>query len=163
MATYFGIRKIAPHRKLPATKFPPMKIPPMNILPYESSPLWKLPPRNLLPRKLSPMKSLPMKTPPHLQIIQMKVKTKIQNFLPWRKLCNTTFLSKWPRSSLIHRCFHRKFWAQILSLQNEKNPKIKRKRKSAKSILLASCTSQEELKLDSQLNSQLSLHITLWI
>ena len=91
-----SIRKISPkkitpqkiaHEKIP----PPRKLPPVKILPYDSSTLWKLPPRKLPP---PPWKLRPLKSPPHLQIMQMKEKTKLQNFLPWTKLCNTTSLSK---------------------------------------------------------------------
>ena len=64
--------------------FPPLKAPncenyPPEICPQENCPLGKLP---------------PMKSPPHLKIIQMKEKTILQKFLPWRKLCNTISLSK---------------------------------------------------------------------
>ena len=87
--------------KFPPRKFPPRKLPPMKISPYEYVPLWKLPPVKITPLPTEKIASCenfplgklpPMKSPPHLQIIQMKKKTKLQIFLPWRKLCNTISL-----------------------------------------------------------------------
>ena len=83
----------------------------------------------------------------------MKEKAKLQIFLPWIKFfacaIQHTVFTEWKKS---------KNWT---------------KAQIAKWHLLASCTSQGELKLGSQiikfgkyvklLNSQLSMHITLWI
>ena len=83
-------RKLPPRKlpptKLPTRKLPPMKIPPMNIPPYDSSPLWKLLPEIYSWENWPLWKLPPLKSPPHLQIIQMKEKTKLQSFLSWRKL-----------------------------------------------------------------------------
>ena len=62
--------------------------PPIKLPPLKASRLLKFPPPPPL-GKLSPMKS-----PRHLHIIQMKEKTKLQNFLPSIKLRNTLSLSK---------------------------------------------------------------------
>ena len=93
------------------------------------------PPCENYPQKFSPEKIAPYEIPPHLQIIQMKVKSKKQNFLPRRKLCNTTSLSKLTKVP---------FYTDDLTentglryLQNQKNPKIKRKRKLPNGIYLA--------------------------
>ena len=70
-----------------------------NPSPYERSPLWKLPPE-ICPRenwpleKLPPGKIIPNEIPSPLINHTNERKTKLQNFLPWRKLRNTTPLSK---------------------------------------------------------------------
>ena len=83
---------------------------PMNISPYESLPLWKLPSRIFPPRKSPCGKSTPNEISSLLINHTNERKNKIKNFLPWRKLCNATSSSKQPRSSLIHRWSHRKYW-----------------------------------------------------
>ena len=135
----------------------------MNIPPYESSPLWKLPPsppsescpqenspyENPIPLgKLPPMKS-PMKAVQHSIFIKTtKVLFDTQK-ISQKILGLDTFFTEW------------------------KNSKSPRKAKIAKLHLLASCTSQGELKLGKTktikfgkyvklLNSQWSLYITFW-
>ena len=83
-------------------------------------------------------------------------KNKVSNFFALKKVVQYNILT---------------YWAYILSLQNDKKSRNRTKAKIAKWNLLASCTSQGELKLGSQiikfckyvklLNSQLSMHITL--
>ena len=95
-----GIRKIAPRKIVPKKITPPqenwppesrplLKYPPMNIPLYECSPCENYPPEICPLEKITPMNS-----PPHLEIIQMKEKPKLQKLLLRRKLCNTKALGK---------------------------------------------------------------------
>ena len=126
-----------------------MKIPPTNIPPYESYPYENYPREDLPLGKLPPMKSAP-----HL------------NRTNERK--NRMFCLEESRA-IQHPCIMGldTFFTEWKKSKNQPKAKI------AKWHLLASCTSQGELKLGSQiikfgkyvklLNSQLSMHITLWI
>ena len=79
--------------KLTPRKLPPMKRPSYEYSPYESSPYENNPSRNLPPRKLPPIRIPPYETPSPL-IKHIIEKKKLQKFLPWRKLCKGTSLSK---------------------------------------------------------------------
>ena len=109
-------------------KYPP---PPMNIPPYESSPLWKLLLRKLSTGKIPTWENYPQWNPlPAYKSYKWKEK---QNFLPWK-------------SCAIQHPYHNNqgsLWYTDdptentgLLLQNEKNPKIERKRKSPSGIYL---------------------------
>ena len=176
-----GIRKIAPRKIVPKKitplqenwppeSFPLLKYPPMNIPLYECSPCENYPPEICPLEKITPMNS-----PPHLEIIQMKEKPKLQKLLLRRKLCNTKALGKhqnnqgllWYSDDLTENTGLRYFLYKMKKSKNWTKAKI------AKWHLLASCTSQGELKLGSQTikfgkyvkipNNELTLHITLWI
>ena len=165
-------RKLPPRKLLPR-KLTPMKIPPMNIPPYESFPMWKLTPRNLRPRKLPTVKITPNEIPSPLINYINERKNKIIDFFVLKKAVQYSILIK-----ITKVLFDIQMISQIVlgldTFYTEwKNSKYRTKVKIAKWHLLASCTSQGELKLGSQiikfgkcmklLNSQLSLPITLWI
>ena len=147
-----GIRKIA------TPKMPPMKIPL-----YEYSPLWKLPPVKITPQKFAPEKIAPSENYPQWNPLPNYKSYK------WKKKQNYTICCLEESCAIQH--------PYILGLDTFftewKKSKNRTKAKIVKWHLLASCTSQGELKLGSQiikfgkyvklLNSQLSMHITLWI
>ena len=78
-----------PQENWPPESCPLLKYPPMNIPLYECSPCENYPPEICPLEKITPMNS-----PPHLEIIQMKEKPKLQKLLLRRKLCNTKALGK---------------------------------------------------------------------
>ena len=158
--------------------------PPYEYSPYESSPLWKLPPppshQEFTPEKIDPYE----KSPPE------KITSIAWNPLPtykshkWKKKqnykisclqesCATQYPYqnnqgfRWYTDDLTENTGLRYFLYRMKKSKNQTKVQL------TKWHLLASCTSQVELKLDSQtikfgkyvklLNSQLSLHITLWI
>ena len=150
-----GIRKIAPQKIAPYENNPPSS--PMNIPSYENPSLWKLPPRNLPPRRFLPGKITLNEIPPTYKSYK------------WKKQQNYKIFCLEESSAIQHPC--------IMGLDSFftewKKSKNRTKAQIVKWHLLASCTSQGELKLGSQiikfskyvklLNRQLSIHITLWI
>ena len=152
---------------------PPLKIPPMNIPHYESSPLWKLPPRNFPPRKLPPGKITPNEIlSPLINHTNLR-KSKIINFFVLKKAVQYNIFIKITKVLFDTQMISQKILGLDTFFTEWKKSKNRTKAQIAKWHLLASCTSQGELKLGSQiikfgkyvklLNSQLSMHITLWI
>ena len=153
-------------------------------------PLWKLPPlkitppsrhtKNLPPRKLTPMKSLRLrKLPPSHEIPSPLInhtnerKNKITKFFALKKAVQYNILIKITKVLFDTQMISQKILGLDTFFTEWKKSKNQTKVQLTKWHLLVSCTSQVELKLDSQtikfgkyvklLNSQLSLHITLWI
>ena len=130
----------------------------MNIPPYESSPLWKLPPGKNTPNEIN-----------HTN----ERKNKIINFFVLKKAVQYNILIKITKALFDTQIISQKILGLDTFFTEWKKLKYRTKVKIAKWHLLASCTSQGELKLGSQiikfgkyvklLNSQLNLHITLWI
>ena len=149
------------------------KIAPQKIAAYESSLLWKLPPRNFPQRKLLPGKISPNEIPSPLINHTNKNKNKIIEFFVLKKAVQYNILIKITKVLFDTQTMSQKILGLDTSFREWKKSKYWTKVKIARWHLLASCTSQEELKLGSQiikfgkyvklLNSQLSLHITLWI
>ena len=153
--------------------YPLWKYPPMNIPPYENSPLWKLTPRKLPPRKLPTVKITPNEIPSSLINYINERKNKIIIFFVLKKAEQYNILIKITKVLFDTQMISQKILGLDTFFTEWKNSKYRTKVKIAKWHLLASRTSQGELKLGSQiikfgkcmklLNSQLSLHITLWI
>ena len=155
-----------------------MKIPPMNIATYESSPLWKLPPRIFPTRKLSPVKIPPWENYPN-EIPSPLInhtngrKNKITNFFGLKKAVQYNILIKITKVLFDTEMISQKILGLDTFYTDWKKSKNLTKAKIGKWHLLACCTSKGELKLGSQiikfgkyvklLNSQLSMHSTLWI
>ena len=138
----------------------------------------KLPPKKLTPRKL-PTRKLPpmsipsMKSPSPLINHTNERKSKTINFFALKKAVQHNILIKLTKVLFDTQMI----WQKILGLntffKEWKKSDYWTKAKISKRYLLASCTRRGELKLGTQtikfgkyvklLNSQLSLHITLWI
>ena len=174
--------------KLPPRKVHPRKLPTRKLLPMNIS-LWKLPSvkitlsPEIYPQQNFPLwKSLPLlflekitshEIPSPLISYTNKRKNKITKLFALKKVVQYKILMKITRVLFDTQMISQK----ILGLDNFftkwKKSRNWAKAKIAKWHLLASCRSQGELKLGSQtikfgkyvklLNSQLSLHITLWI
>ena len=127
-------------------KLPPMKIPPMNISPYESSPLWKLPPRISPPRNLAPVKISPNEIPSPLINHTNERKNKFTKFFTLKKI-----LIKIAKVLFDTQMIYQKILGLDTFFTEWKKSKNRTKAKIVKWHLLASCASQGELKLGSQI------------
>ena len=171
-------KKLMPHKLWYQENYPPencplWKHPPMNILPMKAPPLWKLPPRNFPSRKLSPGEITPNEIPSPLKNHTNERTNKITNFFALKKAVQYNILIKITKVLFDTQMISQKILGLDTFFTEWKKSKNRTKAQIAKWHLLASCTSQGELKLGSQiikfgkygklLNSQLSLHITLWI
>ena len=133
-------------------KVAPRKLPPMKARPYENYP------QKFVLEKISPWENYPQWNP-----------LPAYKSYKWKKQQNYKIFCLEESSAIQHPC--------IMGLDSFftewKKSKNRTKAQIVKWHLLASCTSQGELKLGSQiikfgkyvklLNSQLSMHITLWI
>ena len=133
----------------------------MNIPPCESSTLWKLPP----PRIFPPRKFAPVKIPSWENYPQSNLLSTYKSY-KWKKKQNYKIFCLEESCAIQH--------PYILGLDTFftewKKSKNRMKAKIIKWHLLASCTSQEELKLGSQITKfdkyvklLNSMHVTLWI
>ena len=144
---------------------PPRKLPPMKAPPCENYP------KNFSPRKISPWENYSQSNPlPTYKSYKWKKKQNYKIFC-LEESCAIQHPYQnnqgplWYTNNLTENTGLRYFLYRM--------KKIQKSNESAKWHLLASCTSQGELKLGSQiikfgkyvklLNSQLSMHSTLWI
>ena len=174
MNKFFGIRKIVPR-----------KITPQNIAPYENTPPfeypppppWKLSPEKISPQKFAPEKIALYENFPPEKITSEEIPIPLINHTNERKskIAKVFALKKAAQHNILfdaHRISQKilglhTFFTEWKKAKNLTEAKITRW------DLLVSCTTQGELKLGSQtikfdkymklLNSQSSLHITLWI
>ena len=103
----------------------------------------------------------------------MKEKTKLQNFFTSKEAVQYNILIKITKVFFDTQMISQKILSLDTFFTEWKKPKNRKEVKIAKYHLLASCTSQGELKLGSQtikfgkhvklLSSQLSMHSILWI
>ena len=166
--------------KLLPRKLPPMKIPSMNIPPMKAPPCENYPPE-ICPRenyplwKSSPWENYPLWNPlPTYELYKWKKKKKkIVKLFALKKAVQHNILNKITKAVFDRQMISQKILGLDTFFTEWKQSKNRTKAKIAKWHLLASRASQGELKLGSQtikfgkyvklLNSQLSLHITLWI
>ena len=155
-------------RKYPLWVFHTMKAPPCEnyhpeICTRENCPQWKFSPEKIIPHKIpSPLIN-------HTN--ERKIKTT--KFFTLQKAVQHNILIKITKVLFDTQMISQKILGLDTFFTEWKKSKNRTKAKIAKWHLLASCTSQGELKLGSQiikfgkyvklLNSQLSLHIHLWI
>ena len=147
-----------PPRKLPPRKLPPRKIPPheKNPSPYERSPLWKLPPE-LCPRenwpleKLPPGKIIPNEIPSPLINHTNERKNKITKFFALKKAVQYNILIKITKVLFDTQMISQKILGLDTFFTEWKKSKNRTKAKIVKWHLLASCASQGELKIGSQI------------
>ena len=179
MNKFFGIRKIVPP-----------KITPQNIVPYENTPPfeypppWKLSPEKITPQKFAPEKIALYENFPPEKITSEEIPIPLINHTNERKskIAKVFALKKAVQHNILIKITKVLFDAHMISQKilglhtfftEWKKAKNLTEAKIAKWDLLVSCTTQGELKLGSQtikfdkymklLNSQSSLHITLWI
>ena len=133
----------------------------------------KLPPRTLPTRKLPPMKIPPHEIPSPIINHTNERKNKMTKVFALKKAVQHYLLIKITKVFFDTQMISQKILGLDTFFTEWKKSENRTKAKFAKWDLLASCASQGELKLGSQtikfgkyvklLNSQLSLHITLWI
>ena len=137
-------------------KITPQNFPPKKIVPCENSPLWKI---------------TPYEIPSTLINHTNERRNKITKFFALRKAVQYNILMKITKVLSDTQMISQKIRGLDTFFTERKKSKNRPKAKSAKWHLLASCTSERELKLGSQiikfgthvklLNSQLSMHSTL--
>ena len=147
-----GIRKIPPQK----ITYPPencslWKYPLMNIPFYESSPLLKLRPRNLSLRKLPPGKINPNESPSPLINHINERKNKISKCFALKKAVQYNVLRKITKVIFDTQMISQKILGLDTFFTEWKKSNNQTKVKITKWHLLASCTSQGELKLGSQI------------
>ena len=137
-------------------------------LPPENCPLWIFPPMKARPYENYPQKFVPEKISPWENYPQWNPLPTYKSY-KWKKQQNCKVFCLEESCAIQHPCIMGldTFFTEWKKSKNQTKAKI------AKWHLLASCKSQGELKLGSQiikfgkyvklLNSQLSMHITLWI
>ena len=151
----------------------------MNIPPYGNCPCENYPQKfateKIAPRENSypPGKITPNEVPLSLINHTNGRKNKITNVFVLKKAVQYNILIKITKVLFDTQMISQKILGLNTFFTEWKKSKNRTKAKIAKWHLLASCTSQGELKLGSQiikfgkyvklLNSQLSMHITLWI
>ena len=138
-------------------KLPPRKLHPMKILlyeysPYESSPLWKLPTRKLPPVKIPPLgKITPNEIPYPLINHTNERKSKITKLFALKKAVQHNIFIKITKVLFDTQTISQKILGLDTFFREWKKSKNRTKAKIAKWHLFASCTSQGELKLGSQI------------
>ena len=175
----YGMRKIAPQKttpqKISPQKIAHEKIAPQKYGPYENPPQWMFPTIKAPPVKITPQKFARNYENPSSPLINHtnKRKSKITKFFAFKKAVQHNILIKITKVLFDTQMISQKILGLDTFFTEWKKSKNQTKAKIAKWHLLASCKSQGELKLGSQiikfgkyvklLNSQLSLHIHLWI
>ena len=181
MNKFFGIRKIVPRKITPAPRtLPPMKIPPSLWI----SPPWKICPEKITPQKFATEKITLYENFPPEKITSEEIpiplinhinerKSKIAKFFALKKALRHNILIKITKVLFDARMILQKILGLHTFFTEWKMSKNLTEAKITKWNLLVSCTTQGELKLGSRsikfdkymklLNSQSSLHITLWI
>ena len=159
-----------PPRKLPTRKLLPRNMVPMKIPLNECSLLLKLTPAKITPQKFARNYENP--SSPLINHTN-KRKSKITKFFAFKKAVQHNILIKITKVLFDTQMISQKILGLDTFFTEWKKSKNQTKAKIATWHLLASCKSQGELKLGSQiinfgkyvklLNSQLSLHIHLWI
>ena len=159
-----------PPRKLPTRKLLPRNMAPMKIPPNECSLLLKLTPAKITPQKFA--RNYENRSSPLINHTNRK-KYKITKFFALKKAVQHNILIKITKVIFDKQMISQRILGLDTFFTEWKKFKNQTKAKIAKWHLLASCTSQGELKLSDQtikfckyvkfLNSQLSLHIFLWI
>ena len=146
-----------PLENRPPENCPLWKYPSMNIPPYESSPLRKLPPRNF-PRENCPLgkfsppgKITPNRIPSPLINHTNERKNKITKFYALKKAVQYNILIKLTKVPFDTQMISQKILGLDTFFTEWKKFKNRTKEQIAKWHLLASCTSQGELKLGSQI------------
>ena len=141
---------------------PPEHYPPENLPlwrnPYEYSHLWKLPPVKITPpQKIAPCenssarKITPNEIPSPLINHTNERKNKIINFFALKKAVQYNILIKITKALFNTQMISQKILALNTFFTEWKKSKNRTKAKIVKWHLLASCTSQGELKLGSQI------------
>ena len=124
------------------------KLPPMNIPTYESFPLWKLPPRIFPPRKSPPPgKITPNEIPSPLINHTNERKNKIIEFFVLKKAVQYNIFIKITKVLFDTQTISQKILDLDTFFTEWKKSKYRTKAKIAEWHLLASCTSQRELKI----------------
>ena len=154
--------------KLPPRKLPTRKLPPIKIPPYENSPLWKLPPLKIPPEKIAPYEIPPHEIPSSLTNHTNENKTKNTKFFALKKAVQHNILIKITcyTDDLTENPGLRYFLYKMKKIRKSNESKNRQMaftcqlHKSRRTKTRQSIKFGKYVKL---LNSQLSLHITLWI